>query len=130
MVGWRVLKREDIRCMEDDKDLQRNAKQRTAQKAKRWKKREELRAYGLLLVDEDDGMDCDDKGEVGGGSENWRLISWIWMLAGTEGSDAALGKGKLTCLPWEHNANGCTQVCVWSGRNPLHARSAGQSCSW
>ncbi|KAJ7938240.1 hypothetical protein B0H13DRAFT_2301802 [Mycena leptocephala] len=57
-----------------------------------WKKREELRAYGLLLVDEDYGMDCDDKGEVGGGSENWRLISWIWTLAGTEGSDTALGR--------------------------------------
>ncbi|KAJ7853088.1 hypothetical protein B0H13DRAFT_2359199 [Mycena leptocephala] len=93
MVGWWVLKREDIRCMEDNEDLRRKAKQRTAQEAKRRKKREELRAYGLLLADEDDGMDCDDEGEVGGGSENRRLVSWIWTLAGTEGSDAALGEG-------------------------------------
>ncbi|KAJ6517942.1 hypothetical protein C8R47DRAFT_929902, partial [Mycena vitilis] len=35
LVGWRVLKREDIRCMEDAEDLRKKAKAREAQAAKR-----------------------------------------------------------------------------------------------
>ncbi|KAJ7884264.1 hypothetical protein B0H13DRAFT_1890045 [Mycena leptocephala] len=54
---------------------------------------EELRAYDLQLAGEDDGMDCDNEGEVCRGSENQCLVSWIWTLAGMEGSDAALGEG-------------------------------------
>jgi hypothetical protein len=93
MVGWRVLKREDIRCMEDDEDLRKKANQRQAQEARRQKKKAELRAQGLLSVEEEDEMDCDEEGEIRRGPENQRVVSWIWTLAGTEGSDAAFGEG-------------------------------------
>jgi hypothetical protein len=95
MVGWRVLRREDIRCMEDAEDLRKKAKAREAQNMKRRQKKAELRAQGLLSVEEEEEMDCDEEeeGVDDRGPENQRLVSWIWTLAGTEGSDAAFGEG-------------------------------------
>ncbi|KAJ7856413.1 hypothetical protein B0H13DRAFT_1902672 [Mycena leptocephala] len=100
MVGWRVLRREDIRCMEDAEDLCKKAKAREAQNMKRHQKKAELRAQGLLSVEEEEEMDCDEeeKGVDDRGPENQCLVSWIWTLAGMEGSDAAFGEG--LCVEW------------------------------
>jgi hypothetical protein len=97
MVGWRVLRREDIQCMEDAEDLRKKAKARKMQRAKQQKKTAELRAHGLLPAEDDNDMDWEDEDDedVGRGPENQRQVSWIWMLAGSEGSDAALEEG--TC---------------------------------
>ncbi|KAJ7805644.1 hypothetical protein B0H13DRAFT_1670300 [Mycena leptocephala] len=70
MVGWRVLKKDDIRCMEDQEDLRKKVKDRERQRERWQKKNSELRAHGLLPSE--------------------RQVSWIWTIAGTEGTDAAL----------------------------------------
>ena len=94
MVGWRVLKRDDIRCMEDPEDLRKKEKQRAAREVKRRQKNSELRAHGILPAEVDDDMDVDED-DVGRGSENRRQVSWIWAVTGTEGTDAALASGTL-----------------------------------
>ncbi|KAF7343819.1 CxC2 domain-containing protein [Mycena sanguinolenta] len=91
LVGWRVLKREDIRCMEDTEDLRKKAKARAAREATRRQKTSEKRAHGMLPAEEDDDMEWEEDG--GRGPENQRQISWIWVVAGTEGTDAGLENG-------------------------------------
>ncbi|KAF7360092.1 CxC2 domain-containing protein [Mycena venus] len=77
-VLWHVLKKEDIRCMEDTEDVEKKRKQREAHKARVQKRHEELRRAGLLGTD--DAMDVDvetsddDNGPI---PENRRQISWI-----------------------------------------------------
>ncbi|KAJ7141824.1 hypothetical protein C8R46DRAFT_1233533 [Mycena filopes] len=89
--GWRVLRRRDIRCMADDEDLRKKAKRLKASAAKRQKRREEMRAGGMLPVEEDEDMDwegeADDEVEERG-PENQRQVSWIWSSAGADGTDA------------------------------------------
>ncbi|KAJ6512449.1 hypothetical protein C8R45DRAFT_813144, partial [Mycena sanguinolenta] len=48
LVGWRVLKRDDIRCMENPENLWKKAKERAARNAKRQDQNLELSAHGLL----------------------------------------------------------------------------------
>ncbi|KAF7325365.1 CxC2 domain-containing protein [Mycena sanguinolenta] len=91
LVGWRVLKWEDIRCMEDTEDLYKKAKARAAREATRRQKTSEKRAHGMLPAEEDDDMEWEEDG--GRGPENQRQISWIWVVAGTEGTDAGLENG-------------------------------------
>ncbi|KAF7348390.1 CxC2 domain-containing protein [Mycena sanguinolenta] len=76
-VGWRVLKREDIRRARD---------------AKRREKTSELRSHGLLPAEEDDDMDWQAEDDPVRGPENRYKVSWIWAATGTEGTDAGLDK--------------------------------------
>ncbi|KAJ6486565.1 hypothetical protein C8R47DRAFT_1216667 [Mycena vitilis] len=96
LIGWRVLKREDIRCMEDAEDLRKKAKAREAQAAKRRTIIANRIEDGMLPAEMDDDMECDDDLEpipgVERGPENQRQVSWIWTLAGADGTDAGLEK--------------------------------------
>ncbi|KAJ7078749.1 hypothetical protein B0H15DRAFT_954431 [Mycena belliarum] len=100
-VGWHVLKRADIRCMQDKEDLAKKARRQRATAAWRERRARELREEGMLPAeeDEDDTMDWEDADEdVGDGPENKRQISWIWAVAGTTGSDADLDDA--LCAEW------------------------------
>ncbi|KAJ6499732.1 hypothetical protein C8R47DRAFT_1175589 [Mycena vitilis] len=91
MIGWRVLKRDDIRCMEDPEDLRKKIKAREAQAAKKRTMVANLIDQGMLPAEMDDDMDCDDVEPIPGverGPENQRQVSWIWTLAGADGTDA------------------------------------------
>ncbi|KAJ6503458.1 hypothetical protein C8R47DRAFT_1250447 [Mycena vitilis] len=95
LVGWRTLKREDIRCMEDQEDLRKKAKAREAQAAKRKTIIANRIEEGMLPAEMDDDMECDDLEPIPGverGPENQRQVSWIWTLAGADGTDAGLEK--------------------------------------
>ncbi|KAF8171732.1 hypothetical protein K438DRAFT_1981883 [Mycena galopus ATCC 62051] len=89
LIGWRVLKREDIRCMEDEEDLRKKEKERAAREEKRRQKNSELYAHGLLPAEDDGAMAVDDDAGVRG-PENQRQVSWIWVVAGTDGTDGEL----------------------------------------
>ncbi|KAJ6461615.1 hypothetical protein DFH09DRAFT_1114237, partial [Mycena vulgaris] len=47
-VGWRILRPEDIRCMEDAEEIARGAAKRREQAERRRRREEELRDYGEL----------------------------------------------------------------------------------
>ncbi|KAJ7216669.1 hypothetical protein GGX14DRAFT_359106 [Mycena pura] len=98
-VGWRVLRKDDIRCMEDAVQLSlRQEKERRA-RVREAKTRAELQAAGLppLVNSRTDVLDTVTRGHGGGGAdddddlvtvgESHREVSWIWTLAGTAGSD-------------------------------------------
>ncbi|KAJ7485477.1 hypothetical protein FB451DRAFT_1392216 [Mycena latifolia] len=87
-VGWPKLKKEDIRCMQDQEELSRNAAKRRKANEQRRRKEDELREQGELPPLEDDGDDGDDM--VTRGGENFREVSWIWMVVGTAGTDEEL----------------------------------------
>ncbi|KAJ7150418.1 hypothetical protein C8R46DRAFT_1043775 [Mycena filopes] len=91
MVGWRMLRREDIRCMSSIEDLQKKAKSKKARQSKLRKQVAELRQHAQLLPEEDAEMDWDDVND-GDVPENQRLVSWIWTAAGADGTDAGLQK--------------------------------------
>ncbi|KAJ7027247.1 hypothetical protein C8F04DRAFT_965417, partial [Mycena alexandri] len=100
-VGWDVLKATDIRCMEDEEDLEKKAEKLAKEKANRLKRKRELRDQGQLPAeadsdDDDDDMDV-DSGLATRGTENRRKISWIWTVAGISGPDADLADA-LTAL--------------------------------
>jgi hypothetical protein len=101
MVGWRALRRDDIRLMEDKEDLRKKEKQWKAQADKRRRKNTELREHGILPAEVDDDMDWEDDGEVVRGPENQRQVSWIWTMAGADGTDAGLEDGKHRGLEFE-----------------------------
>ncbi|KAJ7027741.1 hypothetical protein C8F04DRAFT_964879 [Mycena alexandri] len=82
-VGWQVLKKDDIRCMEDTEDLVKKAQRRENQAARQRRRNAELIAHGLLPAEMDVGM-VEEPGERV--PENRRQISWIWTVAGTTGS--------------------------------------------
>ncbi|KAJ7696891.1 hypothetical protein B0H14DRAFT_2418346 [Mycena olivaceomarginata] len=90
LVGWPQLKKEDIRCMQDAEELSRNAEKRRKAAARQMQKEDKTREDGLLPMLEDDNDEM-----VTRGGENTREISWIWMLAGTAGTDEELEDG--TC---------------------------------
>ncbi|KAJ7025958.1 hypothetical protein C8F04DRAFT_1190993 [Mycena alexandri] len=94
MVGWRVLRREHIRCMADTEDLRKKVKRMKSNAMRRRKQIEELRGTGILPAEEDEDMDWEDEddGPVERGPENQRQVSWIWSAAGVEGTDAGLEK--------------------------------------
>ncbi|KAJ7840610.1 hypothetical protein B0H14DRAFT_3458005 [Mycena olivaceomarginata] len=81
-VGWELLGKEDIRCMEDAEDLALRAKR--AERAEH--REEELRRQGLMpqLTPEE----RERRRRPGG--ENVHQVSWIWTGAGTTGTDAEL----------------------------------------
>ncbi|KAF8169323.1 hypothetical protein K438DRAFT_1983394 [Mycena galopus ATCC 62051] len=88
LIGWKVVRREDIRCVEDEEDLRKKEKDQVAREAQR-RKNLELRAHGLLPAEEDESMEVNDKPGIRG-PENQRQLSWIWVVAGTDGTDTGL----------------------------------------
>ncbi|KAK7019979.1 CxC2 domain-containing protein [Favolaschia claudopus] len=96
-VGWRKLRKEDIRCMEDPEDMKKKEERRKRAKARRAKKAAELLSHAVDIPswaeeasdDESDGAD-DGDGEARQGGENRRELSWIWMAASCAGTDAEL----------------------------------------
>ncbi|KAJ7436476.1 hypothetical protein B0H11DRAFT_2364591 [Mycena galericulata] len=88
-IGWRVLRKEDIRCMEDAEELSKKAKLRREQRDQRLKRNRALRDGGLLPVEEDEDMEWEGGG-IGRGGENERQVSWIWVVAEATGTDLQL----------------------------------------
>ncbi|KAJ7315615.1 hypothetical protein DFH08DRAFT_820537 [Mycena albidolilacea] len=80
LVGWKKLRKEDIRCMEDVKDLAAKEVKRRKAKVPAWLNAEEEEGDG-------DGEGDDAEGRV---RESRREVSWIWMGTGTTGTDAEL----------------------------------------
>ncbi|KAJ6488289.1 hypothetical protein C8R47DRAFT_1216093 [Mycena vitilis] len=100
-VGWRQLKKEDIRLMEDQEELTRRDVQRRKREQAKLARARRMQAEGddggLMIMDDEEEADRDgdhdDDGEeerVANTTENRRLVSWIWTVAGTTGSDAEL----------------------------------------
>jgi hypothetical protein len=89
-VGWRVLRVEDIRCMEDAEERARGAEKRKAQEERRRQREDQLREEGELPP----LTDAERQERVVRGGENMHEISWIWAAAGTAGSNAELEDGK------------------------------------
>ncbi|KAF8147457.1 hypothetical protein K438DRAFT_1509006, partial [Mycena galopus ATCC 62051] len=89
-VGWPVLHKEDIRCMEDAEELEATAEKRKAQETRRVQREDALQRQGELppLTDEERQA----RGRHAGKSA--RKVSWIWAGAGTTGSEAELEEGK------------------------------------
>ncbi|KAJ7734855.1 hypothetical protein B0H16DRAFT_1731613 [Mycena metata] len=89
LIGWRVLRQEDIRCMEDAEELRSGAEKRRGQTERRLQRESELRAAGELppLTAEERERAVRD------GGENVREVSWIWTGTGTTGTDAELREG-------------------------------------
>ncbi|KAJ7862019.1 hypothetical protein B0H14DRAFT_3444990 [Mycena olivaceomarginata] len=96
LVGWKRLKKEEIRCMEDAEDLAAKEAKRRKAKQRQKRKYDELIAHTVevpvwLNAGEEegdgDGEGDDAEGRVG---ESRRGVSWIWMGAGTTGTDAEL----------------------------------------
>ncbi|KAJ7754817.1 hypothetical protein B0H16DRAFT_1458854 [Mycena metata] len=81
-VGWRLLAKEDIRCMEDPEELRRKELKRRAQEQRRDRREADLRREGELppLTTEDIA--------IARGGENVREVSWIWTGTGSTGTDA------------------------------------------
>ncbi|KAF8177103.1 hypothetical protein K438DRAFT_1939164 [Mycena galopus ATCC 62051] len=94
-VGWRRLRKEDIRCIEDAEDLALKVRKRKGAIERRQRKLQELLDHGVDLPawaeegnKEDDEEDEDDgRRQVG---ESRREVSWIWTAAGSTRTDADL----------------------------------------
>ncbi|KAK6977461.1 hypothetical protein R3P38DRAFT_3237208 [Favolaschia claudopus] len=98
MAGWRKLRREDVRAMEDPEELTQRQAVRMRQASKRREKMEQLRREGEYVTDEEEAEEAGEaEGAEEGGpemvtntAENRREVSWIWRSAGTAGTDAEL----------------------------------------
>ncbi|KAF8142761.1 hypothetical protein K438DRAFT_1634899, partial [Mycena galopus ATCC 62051] len=86
-VGWQALRKEDRRCMEDAEELASTAKKRTEQEERRRQREDNLRRDGELppLTEEEEARRAR-------GGESVRMVSWIWRVGGTTGTDADLDK--------------------------------------
>jgi hypothetical protein len=101
LVGWKRLKKEDIRCIEDAEDLAaKEAKRRKVKQRRKWKY-DELIAHAVevpawLNTGEEEG-DGDGEGDNAEGrvGESRRGVLWIWMGAGTTGTDTELEDSEL-----------------------------------
>ncbi|KAF8166425.1 hypothetical protein K438DRAFT_2066413 [Mycena galopus ATCC 62051] len=96
-VGWRKLKKEVIRWLEDANDIA--VKEAKHQKAKEKQKRkyQELVSHGVDMAawveEENDGDGGGDAGGERNAGESRREVSWMWKVAGsleTEGIGEAL----------------------------------------
>jgi hypothetical protein len=90
-VGWRKLRKEDIRLMEDAEELTRKAEKQKKATARRIRKEAELRESGEMPPENED----EDAERRARGGENMRQISWIWTEAGISGTDLELEDGTL-----------------------------------
>lgn len=91
-VGWRRLRKADIRCMEDEEDLERKEKKRQRALERRQRREAELREHGEEVPTWEEEEEEDR--EEGGLGEGRREVSWIWTAAGASGTDANLDDGK------------------------------------
>ncbi|KAJ7017197.1 hypothetical protein C8F04DRAFT_1200847 [Mycena alexandri] len=90
-VGWRRLRQSDIRLMEDTEDLKKREERRKAEEARRRARTRRLRAEGETVEEDDgDGAWVDDDADEATATESRRMVSWIWTVAGTTGSDTEL----------------------------------------
>lgn len=98
--GWRKLRKRDIRLLEDAEELSKRQLRRERQEARRLERERRLIEAGEMRpqtppndapTDDEDG---DDERAARGG-ESVREISWIWSVAGTDGTDADLEDGTL-----------------------------------
>ncbi|KAJ7792665.1 hypothetical protein B0H14DRAFT_3094155 [Mycena olivaceomarginata] len=95
-VGWKKLRKEDIRCMEDADDLKRKQEKRKKAKTRRKRKLDELLSHGVDVPawaqegsDDEDNNQVETQTEGRGKGESRREVSWIWTAAGSTGTDAA-----------------------------------------
>ncbi|KAJ7779971.1 hypothetical protein B0H16DRAFT_1299968 [Mycena metata] len=90
-VGWKKLRKRDIRLLEDAEELSKRQAKRERQEARRVQRERQLVAAGEIRPRTPSDDDDDDEGErAPRGGESVREISWIWSVAGTEGTDADL----------------------------------------
>jgi hypothetical protein len=89
-VGWRKLRKEDIRLMEDAEELTRKAEKRKKATMHRLRKEADLRESGEYPPADEDDKDTERQAW---GGENTREISWIWTEAGVAGTDMELEDG-------------------------------------
>ncbi|KAJ7126645.1 hypothetical protein C8R46DRAFT_926973 [Mycena filopes] len=114
-IGWEMLKKDDIRCMQDMEDVEKKAKRRALQEERMRRRNAELLAHGLLPSEIDPGMVVDDESERV--AENRRKISWIWTIAGVGGTDADFADGTYFPLARQCQTD-VQQLCVSNG--PRH----------
>ncbi|KAJ6499891.1 hypothetical protein DFH09DRAFT_945023 [Mycena vulgaris] len=106
-VGWRILRPEDIRCMEDAEEIARGAAKRREQAERRRRREEELRDYGELPPL---GLGEDEEERMARGGENVRVVSWIWSASGTAGTDEEFEDGEYFTL--EPHMRNRTDLCL------------------
>ncbi|KAJ7300569.1 hypothetical protein DFH08DRAFT_725203 [Mycena albidolilacea] len=94
-VGWRKLRKEDIRCMEDAEDLLRKEEKRKRAKQRRKRMDDELLSHGQQPTPWEDDEDDNNEGPEQQVGEARREVSWIWTAAGSSGTDAGLEDGKI-----------------------------------
>jgi hypothetical protein len=104
-VGWKRLRKGDIRCMEDADDLRQKEKKRKRAQERRKRKLQELLDHGVDVPaweQEDEEGEGEGEGELAGAGndrrgagESRREISWIWT-AGSSGTDKGLEDGKFS----------------------------------
>ncbi|KAF7335852.1 hypothetical protein MSAN_02331700 [Mycena sanguinolenta] len=113
-MGWRQLRREDVRTMEDAEELSKRQAQRKKRDARRREKLKQLRRERQQVEDDGDGEgmgadnDDDDRERVVNAAENKRQVSWIWTTARSTGSDVELEdalwiewtKARARCKRW------------------------------
>ncbi|KAJ7604795.1 hypothetical protein DFH06DRAFT_1020618 [Mycena polygramma] len=87
-VGFKKLRKGDIRCMEDANDLKKKEERWIRALTKQKCKYQELIDHG-----EDPGP------APKGAGESRREVSWIWTAAGMAGTDAELEDGKQSSMP-------------------------------
>jgi hypothetical protein len=99
-VGWKKLRKADIRCMEDAEDVRRKEKRRAHAKERHKRKFQELLDHGVEVPAwaQEASEEEDDAGEDAGerGTESRREVSWIWTAAGMTGTDTALEDGEVS----------------------------------
>jgi hypothetical protein len=99
LVAWRKLRKEDIRCMEDEQDLAAKEARRRKAIGRRKRKYDELVAHAVEIPAwlNNDSDDDEEIGETRVG-ESQRDVSWIWKAAGSTGTDADFEDGKFLFL--------------------------------
>jgi hypothetical protein len=99
LVAWRKLRKEDIRCMEDEQDLAAKEARRRKAIGRQKRKYDELVAHAVEIPAwlNNDSDDDEEIGETRVG-ESQRDVSWIWKAAGSTGTDADFEDGKFLFL--------------------------------
>ncbi|KAJ7715639.1 hypothetical protein B0H16DRAFT_1339627 [Mycena metata] len=92
--GWQKLRKRDIRLLEDAEELSKRQRRRERQDARSLERQRRLIEAGELRPPTPPTDGESDHGEDGEraarGGESVREISWIWTVAGTEGTDGDL----------------------------------------
>ncbi|KAK7039763.1 hypothetical protein R3P38DRAFT_2769907 [Favolaschia claudopus] len=91
-VGWRRLRKEDVRTMEDPEELTKRQALRARQDATRQERIRRLQEEGedVRMHEEEEGNQGEEAEVSANPAENRREVSWIWTMAGSTGSDAEL----------------------------------------